>query len=86
MNICGVLVHAKPENIEVVTERLLALDGVGVHGSSGDGRMVVTVEQDNDDLMADALMDFQRLEGVISASMIYHHSEKDEADAEEFAQ
>ncbi len=86
MNICGVLVHAKPENIEVVSERLLSLEGVEIHGANEDGRMVVTLEQDNDDRMADALMGFQKLEGVISASMIYHHSEDDEADAEEFAQ
>ncbi|WP_303906131.1 chaperone NapD [Thiohalomonas denitrificans] len=83
MNICGVLVHARPENIDVVRERLLMVDGVEVHGSNEDGRMVVTLEQDDNDRMADALFDFQRLEGVISASMIYHHSEETEAHAEE---
>ena len=83
MNICGVLVHARPENIEVVSERLLMVDGVEIHGSNEDGRMVVTLEEDDNDRMADALMDFQKLEGVISASMIYHHSEDIEAHAEE---
>ncbi|SCZ52444.1 chaperone NapD [Thiohalomonas denitrificans] len=86
MNICGVLVHARPENLEVVSERLLMVDGVEVHGSNEDGRMVVTLEQDDNDRMADALLDFQRLEGVISASMIYHHSEETEAYAEEVTQ
>ncbi len=86
MNICGVLVHARPDNTEAVKERLVQLAGVEVHGINEDGRMVVTLEEDDEGRMADTLLGLQQLEGVISASMIYHHSEEDEATPEEVIQ
>lgn len=78
MNICGILVHTQPKNFDVVRERLLGVQGVEVHGMSEEGRVVVTLEEDDEDKMAESLHAVQRLEGVISASMIYHHNEEDE--------
>lgn len=72
MNISGVLVRAKPENIDAVWQRLEQLDGVEVHGANPDGRLVVTVEETSDQAMADAVVRLQDLPGVIAASMIYH--------------
>jgi len=75
MNICGILVHTQPKNFDAVRERLLSVQGVEVHGMSEEGRVVVTLEEDNEDRMAQSLHEVQRLEGVIAASMIYHHKE-----------
>lgn len=86
MNICGILVHARPENTEVVRERLIGITGVEVHGINDDGRMVVTLEEDNESRMADTLMGLQDVDGVVSASMIYHHREEDEETPEEVMQ
>ena len=77
MNICGILVHLQPEGFNAVRERLLAVPGVDVHGVSEEGRTVVTLEEDDEDRMAESLLSIQRLEGVLSASMIYHHREDD---------
>ncbi len=76
MNICGILVHAHPDGFDAVKKRLLAVQGVEVHGMSDEGRVVVTLEEENEDTMAESLLTVQRLEGVISASMIYHHNEE----------
>ena len=43
-NICGVLVHVKPERRYEVRATLAAISGVEVHTLTDDGRMVVTVE------------------------------------------
>lgn len=75
MNICGILVHTQPQGFDAVRERLLSVEGVEVHGMSDEGRVVVTLEEDNEDTMAESLLTIQRLEGVLSASMIYHHNE-----------
>ncbi|OOZ40034.1 chaperone NapD [Solemya elarraichensis gill symbiont] len=75
MNICGILVHAQPTNFDAVRERLLSVNGIEVHGMSDEGRVVITLEEDDENAMADALHKVQTLEGVISASMIYHHNE-----------
>ena len=78
MNICGILVHAQPTNFDAVRENLLSVNGVEIHGMSDEGRVVITLEEDDENAMADSLHRVQRLEGVISASMIYHHNEEDE--------
>ena len=82
MNISGVLVRSLPENIDAVTERIEAFDGVEVHGANPDGRLVVTVEEVGDRAMADTVIRIQDVPGVLSASMIYHQYE-DETDLEE---
>ena len=77
MNISGVLVRSRPENLDAVRERLEELAGVEVHGANPDGRLVVTVEETGDRAMADTVVRMQNLPGVISASMIYHQYEEE---------
>jgi len=83
MNICGILVHAHPEGFEVVRQRLTDVPGVEVHGISDEGRAVVTLEDENEDQLADSMHAIQTMEGVLSASMIYHHREEDNEPTEE---
>ena len=75
MNISGVLVKAYPENIVTIEKVLSSMEGVEVHGNNEDGRIVITVEQDNANQMSDTLVEIQQVPGVLSASMIYHHFE-----------
>jgi len=75
MNISGVLVRAYPENIESVGSILDGFDGVEVHGSNPDGRMVVTVEQAGAGELSELLARMHDIPGVLSASMIYHQFE-----------
>jgi nitrate reductase NapD len=75
MNISGVLVRAYPEQVTSVGESLVAMQGVEVHGNSDDGRIVVTVEQDDANLMSDVLTNMQTIPGVLAASMVYHQFE-----------
>jgi nitrate reductase NapD len=75
MNISGVMVRAYPEHIESVGKILQDFDGVEVHGSNPDGRMVVTVEQSGAGELSDLLARMHDVPGVLSASMIYHQFE-----------
>lgn len=72
MNISGVLVHIRPELADVVMSQLSDLSGVEVHAATDDGRLVVTIENDSG-LMFDTMNSFHDIEGVLSASLIYHH-------------
>jgi nitrate reductase NapD len=78
MNICGILVHLHPASFEQVKQRLLQITGVEVHGMSDEGRVVITLEEEDEDRMAQSMVAIQLCEGVLSASMIYHHREEDE--------
>ncbi len=75
MNISGVLVHAYPEKVAAVSRKLDAMQGIEVHASTDEGKIVVTVEQVDDGSLADTVLDLQDMPGVLSASMIYHHFE-----------
>lgn len=73
--VCGVVVRAWPARLREVERRLAAMAGVEVHASAGDGRMIVTVEGGNEGEVADAVLALHRMEGVLSASLVYHHHE-----------
>ena len=77
MNIAGVVIHARPEKLAGVEAQLLGLPGVEIHATADDGRMVVTVE-DEAPRLADTVMGLQDVDGVLSASLIYHHFEDSE--------
>jgi nitrate reductase NapD len=77
MNISGVLVHSLPANSKAVKVRLEQFPGVEVHAISEEGRLVVTVEEEASRAMADTVMQFQNVLGVLSAAMVYHHYEED---------
>ena len=76
MNIAGVLVHARPADVETVEARLTAMTGVEVHAVNDSGRLVVTVEEKDYQLTSDRVLGLHELEGVLSAALIYQHSEE----------
>ncbi len=75
MNICGVLVRARPERLGEVARALEAMPGVEVHATTTDGRIVVTLERDGRAGVADALSEMHNVEGVLTAALVYEHSE-----------
>jgi periplasmic nitrate reductase NapD len=83
MNISGVLVHANPIKIDAIRQSLVEFDGVEIHGESDDGRLVVTIEDIGDQQAADTMLAVHRLEGVLSATLVYHNFESEEAEEPE---
>jgi len=72
MNICSLVVHARPERVPAVAAQLGRLPGVEIHGQ-GEGRLVVTVEDTAQTLAADTLAAVNGVDGVISTALIYHY-------------
>lgn len=77
MNISSVLVSARPGMARQVQDCLQALDGVEVHAMSEDGRLVVTIEADSDQSVANMFTEINRQAGVLSVAMVYHQYESD---------
>jgi len=75
MNMCGVLVHALPTRCEAVVQALSRLDGVEVHHTLEGGRIVITVEDTDHALSIDTLTSIHNLDGIISATLVYHQFE-----------
>jgi len=77
-NICGVLVHTRPGNVEDVKSRLAALPGVEVHAATEEGRVVVTVEDTRERLAIDTISDIFQTAGVINASLVYQYTDDED--------
>ncbi len=74
MNVAGVLVHATPAKLVELRRALAALPGVELHAATDDGRLVLTVE-DAAVSAGDTVLALHRLDGVLSAALVYHHFE-----------
>lgn len=81
MNISGVLVHVQPQRMDQISEELKAIAGVDVHAAEK-GKLVVTVENEKLNALADQVMAFQHIKGVMSVSMVYHESDDENIDIE----
>jgi nitrate reductase NapD len=75
MNISSAIVYAKPMQDEELCKQLCALDGVEVHASTDDGKIIVTIECANDLLAIDTYKAIEHLSGVLSVAMIFQQSE-----------
>lgn len=77
MNISSIVVIPHPDHVTAVQEALRNIDGVEVHGVSPEGKMVVTIETADDRATTDTFELISRLDGVLSASMVFHQLETD---------
>lgn len=67
------LVHARPDQAGVVRGQLEAIPGVEVHAVTSEGRLVVTVEKDDDRRMAETFESFSQIPQILSTVLVYHH-------------
>jgi nitrate reductase NapD len=76
VHIAGVLVKVFPHNCEKLTAVLNALPGTEVHEVTNEGAMVVTVEStEQEKNIVDIITYLSTLEGVLDASLIFHHND-----------
>ncbi len=75
MNISGVLVHAYPQKTAIVARKLESMEGFEVHANTAEGKIVVTIENPDDNSISDAMLELQDMPGVLNASMVYHQFE-----------
>lgn len=83
LHIAGIVVHALPERVQRLATAIAELSGAEVHAASADGKVVVTLEGSSAREIAGRIEEIQRLDGVVSASLVYQHNEPLEAMMEE---
>ncbi len=77
MNISSAIIHARPDDVATVKAGLAGLAGVELHGVSPEGKMIVTIETEDDGSNAATYDCIGRLDGVMSAAMVYHQTESE---------
>ena len=82
-HIAGVIVHALPERLGEVRAAIDAMAGAEIHAGNDAGKLVVTLEAPSMRAIAAQLEYLHRLDGVMSAALVYQHNEDADAMAEE---
>jgi nitrate reductase NapD len=77
MNISSVIVNANPAKLPLVRTGLESISGVEVHAATEDGRLVITIETEDNGAIVGTFERIQTLDGVMSAAMVYHQFESD---------
>ena len=67
--------YARPLQDGAVRAQLLQVPGVEVHAVSEDGKIVVTIEADNDHGAIDIYEAIARLDDVLNVAMIFQQTE-----------
>jgi len=81
--VSGVLVHTRPEHLDQLHGQLAAVPGVEVQATTSEGRLITVIERQSDAELADAFKHIQNTRGVLSASLVYHYSDRSHALDEE---
>jgi nitrate reductase NapD len=75
VNISSAIVYARPGSEPAVRAHLSTLDGVEVHAASGDGKIIITLESEDERSAVDHYEAIGREEGVLNVAMVYQQTE-----------
>ena len=75
-HIASVVVQGWPDKLPAIETELTSLPGVESHGSSEAGKLVLTLEAENDAGLVETMEYIQMAEGVVNVSLVYHHMEE----------
>lgn len=82
MNISSAIVYIAPSRLAEACAVIDAMPGVEIHARSEEGKVVVTLEDDDTNSAADRYVALHGVPGVASVAMVYQYSD-DESDTEE---
>jgi len=75
LNISSAILYAKPGQEQALRTHLAQVQGVEIHASTDDGKLILTIESENDRSAVDAYEAIERMEGVLSIAMIFQQTE-----------
>ena len=74
-HISSAVIAVRPEYVHDVVEAIAAMEKTEVHGHQN-GRIVVVLEGESTGELGDRLTAMAKLDGVISANMVFEHVEE----------
>jgi len=75
LHVAGVLARTRPDDTAAVVARITDLPGAEVHATSADGKVVVTLEAFDSQMLSERLALLPLVAGVLSAVLVYQHHE-----------
>ncbi len=74
-DIASILVQVKPEHLDEVEGKIIALAGCEIHGRDPCGKLIVVVEGTNTSDIGTTLNTIAITEHVLSAALVFHASD-----------
>lgn len=71
LHIASLVVHVAPRRLDSILGTIGAMPGARIHASSANGKLVVTLEAASSDAMTTGVSSIQRIDGVLSAALVY---------------
>ena len=75
IHISSMVVHARPDRLQSVKNKIAALPGAEIHGESENGKLVVVLETQNQGYITDVIEKISNLEHVLNTALVYHQIE-----------
>ncbi len=82
-HISSLVVHGRPERREAILTAVERLEGVEIHAVDEHGKVVVTMETPDESTIVSNIDHINRIDGILSTVLVYHHSEDEDALEEE---
>jgi len=82
MNISSAILHIVPARLDEACAVLAGMPGVEIHARSPEGKVVVTLEDDDTEAAANRYVALHGVPGVAAVAMVYQYSDE-ESDTEE---
>jgi len=79
LHIASLVVHSTPKRLNAVSETIGAMPDARIHATSSNGKLVVTLETSTADEMLSRVTAIQRVDGVLSAALVYQCADSLEA-------
>ena len=73
VHITSLVVHVNPEKWKEIIDQVKRVPTVEVHTGRSIGKFIVLLETDNEEQILKAIDRIQEIDGVLSATMVYHH-------------
>ncbi len=74
-HISSLIVHAHPEALARIRPALARLPGIEIHAEAPNGKMVITLETENEQTIVEHINTISLLDGVLAATLVFHHVE-----------
>jgi nitrate reductase NapD len=77
-HISSLVVHGLPRNLASIRNAISAIPGAEIPIADASGKMIVTLETESQGAVADALTRISLFDGVMSATLVFHHVDEAE--------
>ena len=76
VHISSMVVHARPDYLQDVKNKIEHLPGAEIHGESENGKLVVVLESQSQTHITDVIEKIADMDHVLSTALVYHQIEQ----------